>query len=1225
MKKCNIHNRIMSAIMVAVLLLTVGLSFGRVNTNAVTATNVSNSVRDVIYISTAKELEQLSRDCTLDTYSVGKYIQLNADIDLSDSSFTGIPIFSGEFDGKGHVISGLKLKGKSVNSGFFGIITEEGVVNNLDIRGVVDPDGIVESVGSLASVNEGIISNCTFEGEVINTTYLSELKASQIAGGLVGINQKGAKISHCTVNGEISGLKYTGGIAGQNFGLIVSCTNNASVNISTKDKTISLMQLRDMILSDFKNVTKILSYKKMYASENTGGITGYNTGNIISCSNNANIGTDRNGFNVGGIAGRSSGYIYDCNNIGIVRGNTNVGGITGQLEPYVRMDYSNNLLSSPKAQIDGAFDIVNTTLGDIGSDVDNVSKSITNVLDSVNKSLAICTELEDTLTDAVNVKISEVDGMVGTVNQEIEAVNQLLQVVHQVTLGLEDVSAGAVTVTSHIKDGMSKINNTSDAAGDIGNRISGIISDIVNKDSNTRNITGKVEVHKVNNASYTSADDTTATNELKKIEVYLLQNGEIYKTLKSSSVEKKTELPNTLFYGIFEFTDLPLYDSKGNKYEYNLVAFDRTNPLANWKDYTYGSSDSLKILYRSDSTKTFPLEIKWEDNNNEYGLRPSTLIIESTYNTSPSDFHVINTYQYSDSNTYNVDTGYVDVSGLSDDERKKVIFKVYPIDNYSIGAMTQDDNGTNKTIGITYTPDAKSETVEAITKDVGVILTDTFAGIGDLTKAVQSVNDVTITLKDTLNKVNQIGMPTLATFPEFSALPDTIDNDVSRLITEIQGMVTAIDGINGSLNTTQLDLTSNLQDLTGQANLITDNIFDMVATIPETLQSFLTDGSGTIHAVSYSDISTRSICGGTILNCHNQGRVIGSSVVGGVAGTIALSGIPVIDMGEKEEGSLALPQITYQVTISDCQNESSVCAINDYVGMICGKENMGSISDCKSYGRAYSIVGNYVGGVTGLSHGIINNCEVKGDIGGVYYVGGITGSGAAGNALLSGSNISNCYSSVEIEDPQQFNGAISGSDIGEFSNNYFYSENLSGINGYSVTGKYEPLGEEKLSSKYLVEKDCIVKFLDGGSVVDVRVVNPGGDLLESEFPEPVNTKFLDSFWKSKSLSNVNEDVEIYAYHRLNWKTSLFAVGAMAIIVLLMVIGNRRANRKRIKVIKKALDYINNPNSVNNKDKKKRPQKSQNKNVEDIADSNKSYSNEDNTETENISLEDKESE
>ena len=63
---------------------------------------------DEIHIQTAEDLIELSRNCSLDTWSDGLSVILDNDLSLSDVDYDPIPIFNGRFDGGGHTIYDLE-------------------------------------------------------------------------------------------------------------------------------------------------------------------------------------------------------------------------------------------------------------------------------------------------------------------------------------------------------------------------------------------------------------------------------------------------------------------------------------------------------------------------------------------------------------------------------------------------------------------------------------------------------------------------------------------------------------------------------------------------------------------------------------------------------------------------------------------------------------------------------------------------------------------------------------------------------------------------------------------------------------------------------------------------------------------------------------------------------------------------------------------------------------
>ena len=66
--------------------------------------------------------------------------------------------------------------------------------------------------------------------------------------------------------------------------------------------------------------------KQLNAAENVpvctdiGGVAGYSSGIIQSCTNSGSVGYDHVGYNIGGIVGRQSGYLDGCANSGDILG-----------------------------------------------------------------------------------------------------------------------------------------------------------------------------------------------------------------------------------------------------------------------------------------------------------------------------------------------------------------------------------------------------------------------------------------------------------------------------------------------------------------------------------------------------------------------------------------------------------------------------------------------------------------------------------------------------------------------------------------------------------------------------------------------------------------------------------------------------------------------------------------------------------------------------------------
>lgn len=99
------------------------------------------AAESTVTIKTAEDLAELSRNCTLDTWSQGKTVILKNDLDLHGVDFTPIPTFSGTFQGNGHTISGLTLTGSGNVRGLFRYIQTGATVQDLTVMGTIHPNG----------------------------------------------------------------------------------------------------------------------------------------------------------------------------------------------------------------------------------------------------------------------------------------------------------------------------------------------------------------------------------------------------------------------------------------------------------------------------------------------------------------------------------------------------------------------------------------------------------------------------------------------------------------------------------------------------------------------------------------------------------------------------------------------------------------------------------------------------------------------------------------------------------------------------------------------------------------------------------------------------------------------------------------------------------------------------------------------------------------------------
>lgn len=76
------------------------------------------AAEQTVYIENTEDLIELSKSCSLDSWSRGVNVVLKNNINVSGSGFTSIPTFGGNFDGGGYTISGLSIKANEPVQGF---------------------------------------------------------------------------------------------------------------------------------------------------------------------------------------------------------------------------------------------------------------------------------------------------------------------------------------------------------------------------------------------------------------------------------------------------------------------------------------------------------------------------------------------------------------------------------------------------------------------------------------------------------------------------------------------------------------------------------------------------------------------------------------------------------------------------------------------------------------------------------------------------------------------------------------------------------------------------------------------------------------------------------------------------------------------------------------------------------------------------------------------------
>ncbi len=226
-------------------------------------------------------------------------ITLDNDIDLSGIDWTPIGTesrpYTGNFDGGGHTITGLKIdKSGTDYVGLIGCLGSEGKVQNVTLTNISVSGA--NCVGGIAGQNYGTVENCSVNGTVTGKGFTD-------TGGIAGSNY--GTISGCSAEGTVTGSVNVGGIAGGSYlGVIIDgCHSTAAVSgISSVGGVVGNLGNNSFLMACYStgNVTATITYG--YA--HVGGVVGINgQGTVTACYHATGEITSSVGDRIGGIAG----------------------------------------------------------------------------------------------------------------------------------------------------------------------------------------------------------------------------------------------------------------------------------------------------------------------------------------------------------------------------------------------------------------------------------------------------------------------------------------------------------------------------------------------------------------------------------------------------------------------------------------------------------------------------------------------------------------------------------------------------------------------------------------------------------------------------------------------------------------------------------------------------------------------------------------------------------
>ena len=367
-------------------------------------------------------------------------------------------------------------------------------------------------------------------------------------------------------------------------------------------------------------------------------------------------------------------------------------------------------------------------------------------------------------------------------------------------------------------------------------------------------------------------------------------------------------------------------------------------------------------------------------------------------------------------------------------------------------------------------------------------------GAGDVSGRLNDMNDY---LKDALSDPQD----PLAAITGFGSRLKDLSNSAS-----------------GSVDTVADDL----RDINSKFNEVSNTVLAAISAAGNPA-SVISDGSqGNIDKITLGKTSA----------CTNSGAVSGDVNTGGIAGSIAIEYEldPEDDVSANLDGEYRR-QYEYRAVVQQCANTGAVSAKRSNTGGIAGRMDLGLIISCESYGSVESDSGSCVGGIAGLTAATVRSSYAKCTLSGKKYVGGIVGSGVAEKSDGSASTVTGCWSLVDITGCQQYEGAVSGADTGTFTDNYFVSDTLAGINRQSFAGRAEPVSFDTLAAAEGMPGGMTtftLSFVSGGKVLTSRTFSYGASFDSSVYPPLPEKDGIYAHWDRTDLHGLQLDPVVTA-------------------------------------------------------------------------------------------------
>jgi len=1065
----SLLRRLTAALLAAVLALSIALPV------------FASDDSDTIYINSVSDLLALAKNCAYDQWSVGKTVILQQDLSLEGMLWSPIPSFSGQFKGNGHTISDLAVTGQYSPAGLFGIVEEKGSIESLNVRGVVSVSDTKDATtGGVVGINYGTLINCQFTGVVTGDSEV---------GGIVGRNESTGTIDHSTARAVVTGKSSTGGIAGYNLGAITGCTNVGSINTEYQEAALDTdgfsAKMLDYINSKKSDDNSDMTNSVTNVATDTGGIAGRSSGMILTSVNTGTIGYEHIGYNVGGIVGRTDGLVSGCVNQGHVLGRKDVGGIAGQAEPYRELDLSKDTIRRLRSELDVLRGLVDDTTGVMENSTTSISNSFNAMTSQMDTAIAAARQLDDQAGDYADEVADEVDRASTLLADTLtrlepvmdtgeDAMTKLTEATGSLKWAMRELAAEMLMASRALSKTSSGLDAVGDAASDAKNGLKNISDGV---EALIKSITGQDEsaASQAISAILTGYDSLSTESKADKnlktgIELLKIANSAASVFTMGSGVSTAMKAV-TAGMGLLRTASLLSNDSDIARATSQIAnAIGTISTITTQMGGIVGSA--AKAVSASDHPQLAAALTKTSDALAGMG--------------SITDGIMDNIKDWVNNN------GGGDIQG--------------GLNQLSAASERLSDamDDLSDSLDLLKTDAALTSATLA---HVSVAMGQMQDGLGGLTDMMGETRDIL----HWLNQQDPIKVPRPS-----AELTNTKDS----LFDSISALTDNLNDINSTMRTASNQLTDKMRAVTAQVNVVSNLLLDAVEEISD-------PGSKTIYEDESEDLIA-SQTDGKLESNLNRGVVDADMNVGGIAGTMGVENLLDPEEDNKDEGtSLLRTSYTVSAVLTGNVNEGAITAKKDAVGGIVGQMELGLVVSNESYGDVTGV--NQVGGIAGTASAKLRENWAKCALSGEKYVGGIVGQGTDSD-LTDGSLIAiNNRAIVSVLAGDQYVGAISGGQDGEFYGNLFVSDDLQGIDRLSRSGQAEPvtyatlLEQENLPDSF---RKLTLTFKADGHVIKKISFDYGASFTQADYPEIPEKDGYYAEWSTPVLDELHTDTVV---------------------------------------------------------------------------------------------------